>query len=94
MNRCYVGVGGIGCRTLKEYENTGAKGRFIYIDAVPADLEHLESGECYALTKQKNGCTQRIIGKDEIRVVIYKVSQKILCKRFSTKSRISHNPCA
>ncbi len=22
------------------------------------------------------------------------VSQKILCKRFSTKSRISHNPCA
>lgn len=71
MNRCYVGVGGIGCRTLKEYENTGAKGRFIYIDAVPADLEHLESGECYALTKQKNGCTQRIIGKDEIRVVIY-----------------------
>ena len=71
MNSCYIGVGGIGCRTLKEYEKTGAKGRFIYIDAVPEDLEHLGTGEKYALTNQKNGCSQRIIGKDEIKAVIY-----------------------
>lgn len=72
MKRCYVGIGGIGSRLLKEYEKTqGHQDRFIYIDAVPSDLHFLGEGENYALTNQKNGCTQRIIGKDEIKAVIY-----------------------
>ncbi len=72
MNYCYIGVGGIGCRTLKEYEIvSNHNSRFIYIDAVPGDLNCLGAGERYALTNQKNGCFQRIIGKDEIKAVIY-----------------------
>lgn len=74
MKRCYVGVGGIGCRLLKEYEeNYNSQDRFIYIDAVPDDLHCLDekTGECYALTNQKYGCSLRIIGKDEIKAVIY-----------------------
>lgn len=72
MVHCYIGVGGIGCRLLKEYEKTqNNQARFIYIDAVPDDLHCLGDGENYALTNQKNGCTQRIIGKDEIKAVIY-----------------------
>ena len=72
MKHCYIGVGGIGCRLLKEYEeNHNSQDRFIYIDAVPDDLHCLGEGENYALTNQKNGCTQRIIGKDEIKAVIY-----------------------
>ncbi len=47
------------------------KNRHIYIDAVPSDLHNLGFGERYALTKQRNGCFQRIIGKDEIKSVIY-----------------------
>lgn len=72
MKRCYIGVGGIGCRQLKEYEkrqdNTD---RYVYMDAVSEDLEWLEDGERYALTKQKFGCFQRIVGKDEIKAIIY-----------------------
>lgn len=72
MVYCYIGVGGIGCHLLKEYEEIqNNKERFIYIDAVPDDLHCLGDGENYALTNQKNGCTQRIIGKDEIKAVIY-----------------------
>jgi len=74
MNHCYIGVGGIGCRLLKEYEKVQNKqDRFIYIDAVPADLHCLDEGanECYALTNQKNGCSMRIVGKDEIKAIIY-----------------------
>lgn len=72
MKRCYIGVGGIGCRLLKEYEEKhNSQDRFIYIDAVQNDLQNLGPGENYALTNQKNGCTQRIIGKDEIKAVIY-----------------------
>ena len=33
MKRCYVGVGGIGCRLLKEYEKIQNQDRYIYIDA-------------------------------------------------------------
>lgn len=70
MKRCYVGVGGIGCRLLKEYEKIQNQDRYIYIDA---DLHCLGEGteECYALTNQKQGCSLRIIGKDEIKSVIY-----------------------
>lgn len=70
MKRCYIGVGGIGCRLLKEYEKTQNQDRYIYIDA---DLHCLGKGteECYALTNQKYGCSLRIIGKDEIKSVIY-----------------------
>ena len=74
MKRCYIGVGGIGCRLLQEYEKTrNDQDRFIYIDAVPDDLHYLgeRTGECYALTNQKYGCSLRIIGKDEIKAVIY-----------------------
>jgi len=72
MRRCYIGVGGIGCRILKEYEKEqNSQDRFVYFDAVPDDLHHLGDGEKYALTTQKNGCAQRIIGKDEIKAVIY-----------------------
>lgn len=74
MKRCYVGVGGIGCSLLKEYEKTrNGQDKFIYIDAVPDDLHCLDekTGECYALTNQKYGCSLRIIGKDEIKAVIY-----------------------
>lgn len=73
MSRCYIGVGGIGCRLLKKFESTQQDtcDRFIYIDAVPDDLHYLGQGENYALTNQKNGCAQRIIGKDEIKAVIY-----------------------
>ncbi len=72
MCRCYIGVGGIGCRLLKEYEKShSTQDKFIYIDAVPADLQSLGKGANYALTNQKNGCAQRIIGKDEIKAVIY-----------------------
>lgn len=39
MRRCYVGVGGIGYRLLKEYEKTrNGKDRFVYIDATTDDL--------------------------------------------------------
>lgn len=58
MKHCYIGVGGIGCRLLKEYEeNHNSQDRFIYIDAVPDDLQCLDDklGECYALTNQKYG---------------------------------------
>ena len=74
MKRCYVGVGGIGCRLLKEYEKAkNGQDKFIYIGAVPDDLQCLDekTGECYALTNQKYGCSLRIIGKDEIKSVIY-----------------------
>ena len=72
MSHCYIGVGGIGCRLLKEYEkNHNGQDRFIYIDAVPSDLHCLGDGECYALTNQRNGCSLRIVGKDEIKAVIY-----------------------
>lgn len=72
MRSCYIGVGGIGCRQLKKFEKEGNnQGRFIYMDAVPEDLRYLGEGENYALTNQKNGCGQRIIGKDEIKAVIY-----------------------
>ena len=52
MKRCYVGVGGIGCRLLKEYEKAkNGQDKFIYIGAVPDDLQCLDekTGECYAL---------------------------------------------
>lgn len=74
MKRCYVGVGGIGCRLLKEYEKASInQDRFVYIDATPDDLHCLDekTGESYALTNQKYGCSLRIIGKDEIKSVIY-----------------------
>ena len=74
MKRCYVGVGGIGCRLLKEYEKASInQDRFVYIDATPDDLHCLDekTGESYALTNQKYGCSLRIIGKDEIKAVIY-----------------------
>ena len=70
--RCFIGVGGVGCQTLKDYERTqNNQDRFIYIDAVKDDLDLLDSGECYPLTNQKDGCSQRMIGKDEIKAVIY-----------------------
>lgn len=74
MKRCYIGVGGIGCRLLQKYKKTrNAQDRFVYIDAAPDDLHCLgeRTGECYALTNQKYGCSLRIIGKDEIKAVIY-----------------------
>lgn len=72
MKHCYIGVGGIGCRLLKQHEKTQARqDRFIYIDSVPGELSILGPGENYALSKQKNGCTQRMICKDEIKAVIY-----------------------
>ncbi|MBQ9922366.1 MAG: toll/interleukin-1 receptor domain-containing protein [Clostridia bacterium] len=72
MKKCYIGVGGIGCRLLRECEKTqNEQNRFIYIDAVPDDSYDLGGGEVYALTNQKNGCAQRIVGKDEIKAIIY-----------------------
>ena len=72
MKKLYIGVGGIGCKLLKNFEEEANNDyKYVYLDAVPEDLAHLESGERYALTKQKNGCYQRIVGKDEIKAVIY-----------------------
>lgn len=87
MNRCYIGVGGIGCRLLKKFESTqqDTRDRFIYIDAVPHDLHALGAAEVYALTNQQNGCGQRIIGKDEIKAVIYNGSMPDFVDAFFLK---------
>ena len=83
MNRCFVGIGGIGCRLLKEHEKLqNNQDRFVYMDAVSDDLRLLGDGENYALTNQKNGCTQRIIGKDEIKAVIYNGSMPDFIDQF------------
>lgn len=73
MKHCYIGIGGIGCRLLREFkEKHNSQDRFIYIDADQSLLclgEGIE--ECYILTNQKYGCSMRHIGKDEIKSVIY-----------------------
>lgn len=89
MNYCYIGVGGIGCRTLKEYEIvSNHNSRFIYINAVSGDLNCLGAGERYALTNQKNGCFQRIIGKDEIKAVIYNGSMPNFVDEFFLRDEL------
>lgn len=67
MNFCYIGVDGIVCSTLKEYEKANAKGRFIYIDAVPDDFEQLETSENYAVTNKKTVVYKELLEKTRLR---------------------------
>lgn len=72
MRKCYIGIGGLGTKLLKEFEESHSCGdMFVYIDAVPEDLAALGEGRRYALSNQKHGCYQRIVGKDEIKAIIY-----------------------
>lgn len=72
MKKCYIGLGGIGCKTLRKFEeNVISDSKFVYLDAVLEDLNELGECEKYAVTNQKFGCYQRFIGKDEIKAAIY-----------------------
>lgn len=73
MRKCYIGVGGLGCKLLREFEESAPAGaRYIYIDVVQGDLDCLGDGEHYALDRQKDSYIFRGIGKDSIRAAIYR----------------------
>lgn len=71
MNKCFIALGGLGCKLLKEYEvaNSPETYKFIYMDSDLANNSN--DNHRYILTTQRDGCAIRIIGKDEIKALIY-----------------------
>jgi len=72
MNKCFIALGGLGCNLLKEFETRNTPNdnyKFIYMDSDVANGNNED--QRYILTNQRYGCAARIVGKDEIKSLIY-----------------------